>query len=75
MHQAQLILQFSSMKSNIKIVITKLVILKHPRESPTIDYEIKKYLLNFCSWQLKKRPPNDAKDHWDYAIMLTGYYI
>lgn len=73
MNEVQLIYSFKSMKTRIKIVIVKLVMLKKGEPSPDkAGGDIDKYLDNFCVWQARKLKRQDEPTKWDHALMLTG---
>lgn len=72
MHQVQIIYNYSSMKTKIKIVIVRYEVLNSAGSSPNhADGDIDKYLDNFCAWQ-SRRYRTRTRDSWDHAIMLTG---
>lgn len=76
MNEVQLIYNFKSMKTRIKIVIVKMVFLSPDDSQPnTADGDIDEYLDNFCSWQSKKWRNENASNRWDHALMLTGFDI
>lgn len=55
MHQVQLIYNYGSMKTKIRIVIVKYEVLNSASASPNpADGDIDKYLDNFCSWQARR---------------------
>ncbi|XP_054162351.1 A disintegrin and metalloproteinase with thrombospondin motifs adt-2-like [Oppia nitens] len=73
MNEVQLIYNFKSMKTRIKIVIVKLVFLSQPDSGPdTANGDIDQYLDNFCNWQTKKWRQQNSSHRWDHALMLTG---
>ena len=74
MHQVQLIYNYSSMKTKVRIVIVKYEVLSSASTSPNpADGDIDKYLDNFCAWQARRfRTQNWSHEKWDHALMLTG---
>ncbi|XP_076322583.1 A disintegrin and metalloproteinase with thrombospondin motifs adt-1-like [Tachypleus tridentatus] len=70
-NQVHLIYNYDSLDQKFKIVIVKLQILSG-NEPSTAGGDIDKYLDNFCLWQDQINPSSSSKEHWDYAIMLTG---
>ncbi len=74
MNEVQLIYSFKSMKTRIKIVITKLVFLKDEENAPNNgEGDIDEYLDNFCAWQANKWRQENISTRWDHSLMLTGY--
>lgn len=73
MNEVQLIYNYKSMKTKIKIVITKLVFLNSSSDAPkNASGDIDQYLDNFCAWQAKKLRKESSSKRWDHALMLTG---
>lgn len=74
MNEVQLIYSFKSMKTRIKIVITKLVFLKDEENAPNNgEGDINEYLDNLCAWQANKWRQENISTLWDHSLMLTGY--
>lgn len=71
MNEVQLIYEYSSMKTRIKIVIAKFEVLNGhgPRNA---DGDIDRYLDNFCAWQAHRLRQESWQTRWDHALMLTG---
>ncbi|RWS28727.1 disintegrin and metalloproteinase with thrombospondin motifs 7-like protein 1, partial [Leptotrombidium deliense] len=73
MSEVQLIYNFRSMKTAIRIVIVKFEVLPLTSEAPNDAHgDIDKYLDNFCEWQARKMRHEARDKRWDHAIMLTG---
>lgn len=71
MNEVQLIYNYQTMKTQVKIVIVKFDILPTSEQSPNnAGGDIDKYLDNFCSWQARMVKTSAVK--WDHALMLTG---
>jgi len=71
--KVQLIYNYSSMKTRIKIVLVKYEIVD--KDAPdTANGNVEEYLNNFCLWQRKHKFKNWI-NKWDHAILLTGYDI
>ncbi|OTF81072.1 A disintegrin and metalloproteinase with thrombospondin motifs family protein, partial [Euroglyphus maynei] len=74
MNEVQLIYNFDTMKTRIRIVIKKIVYLDGNRNDVpnTADGDIDKYLDNFCAWQKRLWKRTAIESRWDHALMLTG---
>lgn len=73
MNEVQLIYNYRTMKTQIKIVIVKFEVLQGAEYGPdNAGGDIDKYLDNFCSWQARKFRSATADAKWDHALMLTG---
>lgn len=71
MDEVQLIYEYSSMRTRIKIVVVKFEVLNgHGPE--TAEGDIDRYLDNFCAWQARRYRQENWNSRWDHALMLTG---
>ncbi|XP_054720275.1 A disintegrin and metalloproteinase with thrombospondin motifs adt-1-like [Uloborus diversus] len=74
LNEVELIYNYQSLKTKFKLVVVKLEILAFSKDTPDpADGNIDVYLDNFCLWQSTKNPPESSSQHWDHAIMMTGY--
>ncbi|KAH7638453.1 a disintegrin and metalloproteinase with thrombospondin motifs family protein [Dermatophagoides farinae] len=77
MNEVQLIYNFDTMKTKIRIVIKKIVYLDRNNQNDvgvpnTADGDIDQYLDNFCAWQKRLWKRTAVNQRWDHALMLTG---
>ncbi|KAH9421106.1 hypothetical protein DERP_010044, partial [Dermatophagoides pteronyssinus] len=74
MNEVQLIYNFDTMKTRIRIVIKKIVYLDDKKTDipNTADGDIDQYLDNFCAWQKRLLKRTEINSRWDHALMLTG---
>ena len=74
MNEVQLIYNFDTMKTRIRIVIKKIVYLDDRKTDipNTADGDIDQYLDNFCAWQKRLLKRTEINSRWDHALMLTG---
>ena len=73
MNEVQLIYNFDSMKTRIRIIIKKIVYLDSNRDAPdSANGDIDQYLDNFCAWQKRLWQKSSKRSRWDHALMLTG---
>ena len=82
LNAVQIIYQSSKLTNKLKLVLLRLDIMQTPDPSlNTNSGEIEKYLEAFCGWQQGKNPGDsingdiDNDDHWDHALLLTGYNL
>lgn len=73
LNEVQLIYNFDSMKTRIRILIKKIEYLNSQHTAPNdAGGDIDKYLDNFCAWQKRMWKKAAKHDRWDHALMLTG---
>lgn len=73
MNEVQLIYNFDSLKTRIRIVIKKIVYLDDNHDSPnTANGDIDLYLDNFCAWQKRLWKRTEKGARWDHALLMTG---
>lgn len=74
MNEVQLIYNFDTMKTRIRILIKKIEYLVENQKAPnTGGGDIDQYLDNFCLWQKRLLRMANKSSRWDHALMLTGY--
>ncbi|KAI1280547.1 A disintegrin and metalloproteinase with thrombospondin motifs 6 [Halotydeus destructor] len=72
MAEVQLIYQYKSMSTPVKIVIVKYEVLQDQNGLNDAGGDIDKYLDNFCSWQARKLRTLEQSSKWDHALLLSG---
>lgn len=74
LEQVQLILEYRSLGTPIKLNIVHLEVLNSRNGPGTADGEIGDYLDNFCKWQcsMNEQRAQQGIGRWDHAILLSG---
>ncbi|KAF7491490.1 A disintegrin and metalloproteinase with thrombospondin motifs 2 [Sarcoptes scabiei] len=75
MNEVQLIYNFDSLRTRIRILIKKIIYLdsSFSQDVPdTANGDIDLYLDNFCAWQKRLWRKANPNYRWDHALMLTG---
>ncbi|KAL1429275.1 hypothetical protein MTO96_016487 [Rhipicephalus appendiculatus] len=74
LEQVQLILEYRSLGTPIKLNIVHLEVLNARNGPGTAGGEIGDYLNNFCKWQcrMNEQRARQGSGRWDHAILLSG---
>ncbi|XP_074594116.1 ADAMTS metallopeptidase stall [Brevipalpus obovatus] len=72
MNEVQLIYEYSSMRTRIRIIVVKYEVLTQLNGPNTAEGDIDQYLDNFCAWQARRYRQENWNSRWDHALMLTG---
>ncbi|XP_075731284.1 A disintegrin and metalloproteinase with thrombospondin motifs adt-2 isoform X2 [Rhipicephalus microplus] len=74
LEQVQLILEYRSLGTPIKLNIVHLEVLNAGNGPATAGGEVGNYLDNFCTWQCRMNQQRAARGsgRWDHAILLSG---
>lgn len=74
LEQVQLILEYRSLGTPIKLDIVHLEVLDSRNGPATAGGEVGNYLDNFCTWQCRMNRQRASQGHgeWDHAILLSG---
>jgi len=61
-----------SLASDVRLAVTKILVIQHDSEGPEVLQEAQHTLHNFCDWQHQMRSrPEWATEKYDAAVLLT----
>ncbi|GCB84837.1 hypothetical protein scyTo_0025538 [Scyliorhinus torazame] len=61
-----------SLASDVRLAVTKMLVIRHESEGPEVLQEAQRTLHNFCDWQRQMRTrPEWAAVKYDAAVLLT----
>ncbi|XP_072420807.1 A disintegrin and metalloproteinase with thrombospondin motifs 4-like [Chiloscyllium punctatum] len=61
-----------SLASDVRLAVTRILVMRHSSEGPEVLQEAQQTLHNFCEWQRQMRArPEWAGEKYDAAVLLT----
>ncbi|XP_043540032.1 A disintegrin and metalloproteinase with thrombospondin motifs 5-like [Chiloscyllium plagiosum] len=61
-----------SLASDVRLAVTRILVMRHSSEGPEVLQEAQQSLHNFCEWQRQMRArPEWAGEKYDAAVLLT----
>ena len=83
LNAVQIIYKSDRLTNKLRLVLVRLDVMQVPDSSlDSSQGEIESYLDAFCNWQQAKNPSSNINngdivddEHWDHALLLTGYNL